>query len=172
MLKTILIPLALFGSLSAVAQEAPSSSCPFFGPELRKVLALDQVQCERIATIHKESWPSIQPLSERLEVLTNQVHYLSWTEELPAHEAARRMAEVILERRKMLEQIRSLEAGRNRNILQVLNHRQRQVIDQLIAAAPVVRLFNEATAGGLIPPEIAFPVGSPTLASADRSRRQ
>lgn len=167
-LTTVVLSLALFGSLSAVAQEVPSVSCPFFGPELQKVLALDQSQCERIATIHQESWPALQPLNERLDILTNQVSYLSWTEDVPAEETARKMSELIIERRTVLSEIRRIEREKNRKILGVLNQKQRLVIDQLTAMAPTVRLFNDATAGGLIPFDIINPVGSAFKGSRPR----
>ena len=166
-LTTVLFTLALFGSLS-VAQEAPSSSCPFFGPELQKVLVLDLVQCERIATIHSESWPALQPLNERLDILTNQTSYWSWTEDMPAEEVVRKMSEIIIERRKVLDEIRKIEKEKNRKVLGVLNQKQRLVIDQLTAMAPAVRLFNEATAGGLIPFDIVYPVGSAFKGSRPR----
>lgn len=164
-LTTVLFTLALFGSLSVSAQEV---TCPFFGPELQKVLVLDLVQCERIATIHQESWPALQPLNERLEILTNQTNYLSWTEDMPAEEVARKMAEVIIERRKVLDEVRRIEREKNRKILGVLNQKQRTVIDQLTAMAPTVRLFNDATAGGLIPLDIVYPVGSAFKGSRPR----
>lgn len=167
-MKTLLLyltTLALFGSLSASAQEVP---CQFFGPELQKVLALDQVQCERITTIHQESWPALQPLNERLDILTNQTSYWSWTEDMPAEEVVRKMSEIIIERRKVLDEIRRIEREKNRKVLGVLNQKQRLVIDQLTAMAPAVRLFNEATAGGLIPFDIVYPVGSAFKGSRPR----
>jgi hypothetical protein len=81
------------------------------------------------------------------------------------------VSEVIIERRKVLSEMRRIEAEKNRKILGVLNQKQRQVIDQLVALAPAVRLFNEATAGGLIPFDIAYPVGSSVKGSSNRSRQ-
>lgn len=174
-MKTLLVvlSLALFGSLSVSAQEeVPTiNACPFFGPELQKVLALDQVQCERIATIHQESWPALQPFNERLEFLSNQTNYLSWTEDMPAEETARKMTEVIIERRKVLDEIRRIEREKNQKILRVLNQKQRMIIDQLAALAPTVRLFSEATSGGLIPFEVAYPKGSAVSSSSSRPRQ-
>lgn len=165
------LTLALFGSLSVSAQEVPAAaSCSFFGPELQKTLALDQSQCERIGIIHRESWPAFKPLDEKLGVLTNQINYLSWTEDFPAEETARKMAEVIIERRKVLDEMKRLQVDKNRKVIGVFNQKQWQVIEQLIAMAPAVRLFNEAAAGGLIPVEIANPVGSAVKGSVDRFR--
>lgn len=168
---TFVLPiLALFGSLSA-QEVMPVNACPFFGPELQKILVLDQVQCERISMIHQESWPALQPLDERLRILTDQTSYLSWTEDMPAEEVARKMSEVIIERRKVLNEMRQIEREKNRKILGVLNQKQRAVIDQLVALAPAVRLFNEATASGLIPFDVANPVGSSVRGSTNRLRQ-
>ena len=167
-LSFVVLTLALFGSTLFAGTE---ESCPFFGPMLQKSLMLDQVQCERIATIHSESWPLLQPFDERLRILTEQTNYLSWTEDFPAEEVARKMSIVIIERRKVLSEMRRIEAEKNRKILGVLNLQQRVLIDQLTALAPAVRLFNEATAGGLIPFDIANPVGSAVKGSSNRPRQ-
>lgn len=169
-LTTVLFTLALFGSTLS-AQETSFNPCPFFGPELQKVLVLDRSQCERISLIHQESWPALQPFDERLRVLTDQTNYLSWTEDMPAEEVARKMSEVIIERRKVLDEMRRIEREKNRKVLGVLNQKQRLVIDQLTAMAPAVRLFNEATAGGLIPFDIVYPVGSSVKGSSNRPRQ-
>ncbi len=177
-MKTLIVVLLALGSLFAQAVFIPpvptvsQNACPFFGQELQKVIALDQSQCDRITTIHQESWPALQPLDERLANLTNEINYLSWTEDFPAEEVARKMSEVIIERRNVLDGMRKIETEKNRKILGVLNQKQRQFIDQLNALAPAVRLFNEATAYGLIPWNVAIPVGSAVKGSAMERLRQ
>ena len=167
-LKLVLFTLALFGSTLFAGTE---EGCPFFGPMLQKSLMLDQVQCERISMIHQESWPALQPLDEQLRILSDRTNYLSWTEDFPAEEVARKMSIVIIERRKVLSEMRRIESEKNRKILGVLNLQQRVLIDQLTALASAVRLFNEATAGGLIPFDITNPVGSAVKGSSNRPRQ-
>jgi hypothetical protein len=153
-LNTVLFTLALFGSTLfaqvTVPTEPTTNACPYFGQKIQKGLELTQSQCERITTVYTELAPTFQMLDQKLAPLTDQINYLSWTEDLPGHQAAEKMYQVILERRRVLDEMRRFALQRNRSVLAILDQRQRMFLEKLALMAPVVELFNEGTAAGLI----------------------
>ena len=160
------------GSLFAQPSLPTVNYCPYFGQELLKFLVPNPDQCNRIDLINQQSWPELEKAYQRLQEADNQIDSLRWTEELPVEDAARKIALVLIERRKLLAEAREAEAKKNRLVLGVLNEKQRQMISQLMSLAPALRLFNDATSAGLIPYDLAYPVGSGMKGSAGDRMRQ
>jgi len=173
-LTTVLFTLALFGS-TLFAQEVPTSnSCYMFEKELFAALAPSQDQCNRLAIVYQELQPQLEVLYREADEFNNQGQSLFWNLPSEAEEVAwnRKVEEVKAGRLKTQRKIKAVLDERTRNTLGVLSAQQRQLLNELDRQARVVMLFNQASGTGLIRGYNAFYMGSPTLGSADRSRRQ
>jgi hypothetical protein len=162
------LTLALFGSLSAVAQE---NSCPIGSEKLIKTLEISSDQCGRMSIAFDEAEKEIQPAIQQVMFVDQQIQSLTYESDMNVEDQVRKMADLIRERRQLVVVARNGQEKRSRQLLNILNVKQRAIVAQLAALAPTVGLFNDATGLGLIPWSVAYPVSSPALGFTSRSRQ-
>lgn len=167
-LKLVFFTLALFGSLSAVAQE---NSCPIGSEKLMKTLEISSDQCVRMNLVFQEVDVEIQPAIQQVMLVDQQIQNLIYEQDMSVEDQARKMSDLIRERRQLIAVARTGQEKRSRQLLNILNAKQRAVVAQLTALAPTVGLFNDATSIGFIPWSVAYPVSSSALGFANRSRQ-
>ncbi len=162
----VVLTLALFGSL--FAQE---NSCPIGSEKLMKTLEISSDQCGRMSLAFQEAEVEIQPAIQQVMFVDQQIQNLIYEQDMSVEDQARKMSDLIRERRQLITVARTGQEKRSRQLLNILNAKQRAIVAQLAALAPTVGLFNDATSIGFIPWSVAYPVSSPALGFANRSRQ-
>lgn len=167
MIKLILWLTLTVGSLFS---QEPQMGC-FMPQELQKALAPTPDQCQRIQLAHQAFWQESEPLFEKMQTVQSRLDHIFWGEiTMSDDQLGEEVKKATLEHRKLFGLLREIENKRSRAVLNVLDQRQRQLIDGLTKMAPAFLIFRDAVDVGLIPAEVAYPRGSGMKGLAERRR--
>lgn len=152
-LSFAVLTLTLFGSLSVSAQEVPTvptvdmGQCWMFQPELFLYLAPSQSQCERNSLIYNEFQNRLDELYNEVNVLYEKSNSLLRSGQIPKDRfvAIRQIGEIQNKIWDLEEKIKGVEDERMRKIREVLDQKQRAMLDQLQALTPVVKVYSQAS---------------------------
>ena len=152
-MKTLLVVLimALFGSLSAFAQEVPPTptvgQCWMFQPELFQALAPTSGQCERISLAFTEVQEQLNRLYEEVNPLYDLSYSLIRSGQVPKDRlvAIRKLADLQNKIWDLEEKIGQIVSDRTRRVRGVLDQRQSMMLNQLQALTPTVKVYGQAS---------------------------